>query len=231
MVNGYIGGNYIDGAHWYLTYLILFEIIVAMIVWIEKKYKVDRMNLLVVWIVMNLVTKLLSQYISPFSLVNNLLGGQYIIFIMLGITLKEIYKNKDKVLDRNKYIFLFIFSQIICLCTQNIITFIGIEIFTSIFVLATREKIKILDGKFMCNIGDISYDTYLLHQNIGYQLILGMISIFNTYLSIYTLMVMLIILVISTLIYKYYDIPIQEKINNIMKVYIKKMENLSEKTN
>lgn len=217
MINGYIGGEYIDGAHWYLTYLILFDIIISIIALIEKKYSVNRILLLVAWIVLNIVTNILSQYVTAFGAFNKLLGGQYIVFIMLGIVLKELFNNKEEIFKKQEYIFLFVLIQILNLFTQNIIIFIGIEIFLIIFVYAIIEKIKILDCSLICCLGDISYIAYLLHQNIGYQIILGMIAIFNMYLPIYTLVVMAIILMVSYLIYRYYEIPVQSKISGGLK--------------
>ncbi len=217
MLNGYIGGEYIDGAHWYLTYLILFNVIIAIIAFIEKRYKIDRTNLLILWMVANVITRILSSYMSLFSALNNLLGGQYIMFIMIGIALKEILKDKEQIVHRNRYIVLFIFSQIMNLFTQNIITFIAVEIFLFIFIYAIKEKIKILDNKLINNIGNISYITYLLHQNIGYQMLLGMSFVFNQYMPIYTLIVTCIVLGMSAIIYKYYEIPIQKRITATIK--------------
>lgn len=232
MLNGYIGGEYIDGAHWYLTYLILFNVIIAVIAWIEKKYKIDKINLFILWMVANFTTKVLSLYLSPFSLLHNLLGGQYMIFLMMGIALKELLKDKEEIMHKRKYIFLFVFSQIMCLFTQNVIVFIGIEIFLFIFVHAIKEKITILDNKLINGIGNISYITYLLHQNIGYQMLFGMIFVFHQYMLMYTLVVTCIMLGISAFMYKYYEVPIQKRMSEIMKEKFKNSQkgNLSGRT-
>lgn len=226
MLNGYIGGNYIDGAHWYLTYLILFNVMVALMVFVEKRYKIDRTNLLIFWLIANFITKIMSFYIEPFSVLNNLLGGPYTMFIIMGIALKELLRDKGQVLHRNQYMVLLLFSQIMNLFMQNIITFIAIQIFIFIFIYAVKEKIKILDNKLINGIGDISYITYLLHQNIGYQLLLEMISMFNQYMLIYTFVVTSIILCMSAFIYKYYEIPIQKRISERIKQGLSEQKNL-----
>lgn len=215
MINGYIGTPYIDGAHWYLTYLILFEFIVAIITYIEKKCKVKRNTLLAGWGVFNIITKIISQYFAPFSALNKLLGNKYIFFIMIGILLNEIVKSNKKLAEDKSNIILFIISMIMILYNEGIALFIGICIFILFFVLTIRRKMKFLENKFLTYLGDISYITYLIHQNIGYQILLKMNAISNEYLLIYVLITIIIIIFLSTLIFNFYKKYIQKWINKI----------------
>lgn len=91
--------------------------------------------------------------------------------------------------------------------------FIGIVVGMILFVLAIRKKIKICDRKIFLKLGDMSYIIFLIHQNIGYQILIYLCSLFGKFNLVFILVTFIIILIVSFLLYKYVECYIQNKID------------------
>ena len=104
----------------------------------------------------------------------------------------------------------------------------GILIFLIIFILAIKEKVKIFEKmKVTYFIGTISYVLYLIHQNIGYQIIIGLNKHFGeSYNILYVFITIIIMIGISYLINTFFEKKIQTKL--IKKLTIERGKESSE---
>ncbi len=191
MLNGFIGVDYVDGAHWYLTYLLLFYIIIS----IFLKAGFCKKQMIIIWTIINVVLKISVNFIPQFSLLYKLSGGKYLSFVAIGILLGEVLHN-DKEESRWKF-FLFFFMIISILTDYGIITTGGILFFLLFYVLAVKNKLSILNRQVFIKLGGISYIVYLLHQNIGYQILLFFYDIWDKFYTFFVFIPMILIIVLA----------------------------------
>lgn len=189
-INGFIGTKYVDGSHWYITYLISFYLIFSLIHLICKKKKNDKALLLslLLYIITKNILLITINYIPKMTRIYNLIGGNFIDAIIIGILIKMIYKKNSSIL---LYIIL-ILSFISIIYNQGLIVSISILVF-SFFVLKSLKKPILKKNNFMVTIGDNSYITYLIHQNIGYIILLFICKIINNVRFLFIIDIFLII--------------------------------------
>ena len=216
LLNGFIDTRYIDGAHWYISYLIIFYIVIGVILKFNKKASV----FLPIWLIIKDIFKLITVNIPQISIIYKMIGGNYVEFILIGIALKEILKKVTiekkllKEIFRENFIYLLvIFISIlqICIADGKIVT-IGIILFLLMFLLMLRKKYNVTKYNILYFLGGMSYIIYLIHQNIGYQILLGLYDINKEFKFIYIIITFSIILIISYIINKFFE----EKVQNII---------------
>lgn len=166
MLNGFIGVAYVDGAHWYLTYLLLFYIIIS----IFLKVCSCKRQIIIIWTIINVMLKILVSFIPQFSVLFKLSGGNYMSFVAIGILFGKLMEN-DKKENGLDIVFIF-FMMMRILKDYGMITTCGILLFLLVYLLAVKQKLQILNKQVFIKLGGISYIVYLLHQNIGYQILL-----------------------------------------------------------
>lgn len=213
-INGFIGVNYVDGAHWYITYLIIFYVIISIVL----KFSIKSKIFLPGWIITKDTLKVATHNFPVVSPLYKIIGGDYVEFIVIGITLSELiesYNIDNRVKNLWIYYAVMVLSVIQIIFTNGITTGVFIILFLIIFILAIHKKLTILERiKLLYILGTISYVLYLLHQNIGYQIILGTCNRFGTnYIGFYIIITILVICVISYMINKYYEKNIQNYIS------------------
>ena len=216
LLNGFIGVDYVDGAHWYVTYLILFYVILSIII----KLKISPKIYLPLWIIVKDTFLLISNVTTSILPLYKLIGGDYIEFIIIGIALNYFIMNKDKLNEnRDKWLYtsITLLSIIQIFIFEGLTIGIGILIFLLMFILAIKEKLKILEKITpIYFIGTISYVLYLIHQNIGYQMILGLNKTFGDYNILYAILTIIVMVGISYIITKFYEKPIQNKLIKVI---------------
>jgi len=184
-INGIINTPYVDGAHWYLTYLIIFYILfylMSCLVKFKKNLNADKMLLMLLLI--NLVFKFLN-----ISFIYKLLGGDYLVFILIGIFIKKDLQGKLFYL----HIFLFLllvyfnFGMVVC-------GFIIAFILMFSFIINIKEDLTRNNPLYF--VGEISYPIYLLHQNLGYVLLFNFMKLNNAYKHYLIILVIVFIVII-----------------------------------
>lgn len=194
MLNGFIGVDYVDGAHWYLTYLLLFYIIISILL----KIHFCKKQIIIIWTIINVLLKILLNFIPQFSVLFKLSGGNYFSFIIIGILFSEFLDNDN---EENKWNFILFFVIIIrILADYGIITTCGICLFLLFYALAVKDKLSILNNKVFIELGGISYIVYLLHQNIGYQILLFFYDICDKFYRGVVFMLMIFIVLLAFVI-------------------------------
>lgn len=157
LLNGFIGIPYVDGAHWYLTNLIILIIISSILL----KYSIiTKIWPYAVWI----VTGLFIKYIGLNS-ITKLICGKYIGVIIAAIMLNAI-KNESNIKMKKKYFFLLQICYVYNFTNGYVFAIISI-ISNLIVYIVMEEKFKFLNNKVLVYIGEISYPLYLVHQNIS----------------------------------------------------------------
>lgn len=163
LINGFIGIDYVDGAHWFLTTLI------ACIFWYSIILRSDsksRLHLYLLWLFLISVLTLLSGFVGGAAgkMVKGILkclGGNYAAIVILGSLLPHKKKNAE--------VFI-IMGAVFFIVTCSIGLLQGIELITCAILVfcAGNEKIRIFENKCFVFLGEISYSCYLIHQNIGF---------------------------------------------------------------
>lgn len=193
-INALLNKPYVDGAHWYLTYLIIFIIIFGAIQYYKKS---DWFILYIIWVLNNTIFYFVSFNNSNINMIKNLfyklVGGPYISYIIIGIMVFRFCKNKDK----KNSIYVILICLISILLTLGYVASMGAAISIIIFYGAINRKIKLLDNKILVRVGNLSYVLYLIHQNIGYQVELFFMKKYEQFSSIYSIYALIIILLIA----------------------------------
>jgi len=166
-LNGFIGGEYVDGAHWYMTTM------VACIIWYSLILKINpkhRWIAYISWLAAYYACDFLRGHNvgglgTLFTIAKNCLGGSYIAAVIMGSLIKRKQINIGSVICALTCIF-FVFRKMGGLLTVEMV------LCAVIMLLVTNEKVPVLANKFLVYIGGISYSMYLIHQNLGFILIM-----------------------------------------------------------
>ncbi len=107
LLNGFIGTNYVDAAHWYLTYLILFTLLAGL----AKKSNLRISYVVLAWIVFaQLVRFPIGRVIMPSKLsylLQVISGGGNLYLFLLGVILSAFKQHKEE-LRRSDYIIMYV---------------------------------------------------------------------------------------------------------------------------
>lgn len=144
-VNGYIGIDYIDSAHWYLTSLISATIIIAFIVnlWNTRKKNI----LLLLWLSSGIIVFFTKNILSGtiggriMSALYVAMGSNYIPIFVFGILINKLFNRKEK---DSFNIVLIISSIAYILCTQSIIQVFEASAAICLVILVVAKKIPML---------------------------------------------------------------------------------------
>lgn len=157
-LNGFVGTSYVDGAHWYLTVLISFIILVGL----GKKYKLYKIPLFyIVCLLINFIA-----YKLHIIFIFNLFSGNYISYLCLIAGVKGLMFNKRNM----QWLFVIFISLTSMILKNGIINIIVFIIAFILFLFCLNEKLKIFQNKYLFIIGELSYPLYLIHQNISFEI-------------------------------------------------------------
>lgn len=210
-INGFIGNNYIDGAHWYLTYLISFIFIIGIISLLKQN---QQIWIYVLWLILSIILKYIyfDNYILYLlkSGLYILIGGKYVGYILIGISIKRLYNSDDK---RKLNLMLIIFSIIGIFITSAVVEGLGAIVLSNAVFFSLKEKLKFLKWKPLIYIASISYPLYLIHQNIGYQIMYYFMLYYCEFLYWHALIAFIFMFIFASLIDRFFEKPIQKKIS------------------
>lgn len=168
--------SYIDGAHWYIIQLCLFFVYFLIIYLVSKALKKDVSFYLMVFLtIMSLIAVILPSGVTLFSIIKALFF-QGIAFISFGyftrafITKKIPFKNKYAV--ASFMISAFVITIVVAFKRYDWVKMIFYLVLLIITFLCIFNKVKFLELKAFQVIGSSSFIMYVIHQELGYLIIL-----------------------------------------------------------
>lgn len=180
-VNGFLGTPYVDTAHWYLTYLIVFTIIGCLS---QKLFGTKRMLIVPLWIVFSIGVRYVAKIVTLDWIKNTLVvcsGGSNVYLFLIGVCLAEITNSKG---DRKKIVSNIVYYMVDLAFIYyyfNMTILISTLVVTAVMYFAINQKIKVCEMRLLVFLGGISYTVYLVHQNIGYIIMSRLTPIISYY--------------------------------------------------
>ena len=205
LIEGFIPGiKYVDGAYWSLTVEITFYIFIALLLYIGfMKYIFE---ILCLWLVGSIIFFLIvaNNDHRILEILYQKTISNYSYLFIAGISF---YFLSQKFSWR--YLSLLLSTLIFQYVSSDIITFLIVMFLYLMFWGAINQKLKFLSNKLFVFLGSISYSLYLIHQNLGYIILLKLnkIGIDNQYVILIPLVISILI---SYLITKYCEKPIMK---------------------
>lgn len=183
LINGFIGTPYVDTAHWYLTYLIAFIVIAGIV----KYSKIKETYAIPVWILFSYIIR------APIGRLGMPSGGEHFLHIIsgggnlypfiLGAVIYELKKEKS-FLEKGVLLLSAIFTIYNIIVLYNKVAAGWIIVFALVFLLCIDCKLNFFSCDVLQKIAGISYPLYLIHQNIGYVIILSLRKVIGYEISV-----------------------------------------------
>lgn len=211
-INGFIGTPYIDGAHWYMTALVSFIVVVGFLRFLRIDHKVETY---LMWVCVAGGFKAISEIIHRtiniqplellFSGMYKVLGGGFVGIACIGIVY-HIVRDRKYALSKKEWLTVIILVGV-CIAYTIAATNIWRVIFLLpallLMELCLREKATCLNTKGLVCLGVISYPLYLIHQQVGYSLEQIMMNLNNgDFDFIFFIVTVLIVLMVAVGLYK-----------------------------
>jgi peptidoglycan/LPS O-acetylase OafA/YrhL len=179
----WFNAKFIDGSYWTLEYEWVFYLICAFSLFIVK-YRFEFISILL--LVLPIIELLVGVEYFPVSLYLK----DYSLLFLIGVCLSQIY-NSDKFF--NKYLLILGVAFIIMFLIEKY--FYVYMLLSLIFFMAVHNNLGFLDNSLARFMSKISYPLYLLHQTIGFILIVFLERIgFNYYFSIFISFIFVVLL-------------------------------------
>lgn len=216
-LNGYLGINYVDGSHWFLSSIVACIFIYSIIT--RSVREKHREIALFLWMGLNYCLGLCEAIEgtagTAFSILHNFSGGGYgMPIVMMGIWLGFIAENK-KLRESKVYFFGLILSIVMICASEGKVSALMASTVLLITALALSEKLKPLSRRPFVLVGESSYAIYLFHQNLGFLALyyytanFGVNYCFNGILTVVAVFV-------GIVIHSCIESPLNRKINEII---------------
>lgn len=197
LINGFIFTDYVDGAHWYITYVIVFILIMDILLFYNLY---NNYLTYYVWVILSVIANFLDSHYNNIltAELSLILGGAYTSYVIIGITLRNIADSKFSI--KNNLLILFLCSLSILIINGKFSLIISIILSILIFLCSNR-KIKVIEYFIpIIFLGDISYVVYLIHQNIGFMLLNNICEKGNINQMLAIILVSSIVIILSLII-------------------------------
>ena len=188
LLNGYIGTPYVDGAHWYMTTLFALILIIGLA---RKLHIAHHPIFYLGW----MAAVLILHFVGWNQLCTDV-GGGYVGYVSIAYGMKCIANNNSKM------------KRLSCVCCAlggagavyfiiGKIPAVELIVIVPIVYLCLNTKLAVLEFRVFGFIGKISYALYLIHQNIGYLIILSFMKINNQYEALYGIFALIVSFVLA----------------------------------
>ena len=171
MINGFIGVDYIDSAHWYITTLLSATAVTAIISCGIARRRVEACTC---WVLISMVLYFIKRMVGgtlgrALSAAFVCIGGQYVSVIVAGILLGIIISGMERPKWPHWVCAVTCVVHILILRSTDNLLCIGIALL--VVVAAGLQRLEFLRARPLVALGAISYEVYLIHQNISFGLI------------------------------------------------------------
>jgi len=167
--------DHVDGSYWSLLPELLFYLLMAALLWVKKVENILLYNSVLILIC-------ITHYFYPIPIVGRLLDLHYVLLFMIGINFYNLYRENKK----PYFHYLIIINLIVGVFLYKAqhpghsIKFLLIcfAFFVVVFYAFIYGKLAFF-GRIrpLLFLGIISYPLYLVHQNIGYVIILSLADV------------------------------------------------------
>lgn len=210
-VNGFLGTSYVDGAHWYVTTLLSVTIIIE----IARMFKADKNPMFYVcWIILFVVTKVLS-----YSLATKLIGTNSVGYVFVIVAVKYFMQRCG---EKSKEMVLWIL--VLCGGCFLIMKCVGISALLELIIIVPAflgcyfKKFDFMENKVLLSIGAISYPLYLIHQNAAFVIEYQLMNRIGKYSLWYGVIAIVSVILIAVLIYVVVEKRLQTQIKKLLGV-------------
>ena len=158
--------DYVDGAHWFIADLFLFQLLFGISILLRDNIKSHFIKLTAIY---PLSVFLLNYFdVVQFSDYYYNLACPYFLSFYLGMVICDYINNEKNIFN---YVWLLLTVLFWIITTKTVVSFIFLLFF--LFLLYDKRFIsnKFLGNRIFVYLGGISYSWYLIHQNIGYTII------------------------------------------------------------
>lgn len=166
LLNIFLGYQFVDGAHWYIVFILFLTIVFAFIQLFNLQKHISF------WYIhaLGFITFAILYRLSVFSILLSIAHYvKFYLFFTIGI-LYRMYCS-DSIKSKNVILYLGC-ATITVLLMDNIIMLCSIATAFILLYFAVEKRLSPLEKLTpLIKLGDISYLVYLLHQNIGYSVI------------------------------------------------------------
>ncbi len=214
MLPSLFGVSAVDGVYWTLVYEIKFYIIVAILLAI-RKLKLNNV-LVLLWAIVSLMAGIFKDLLSGTLIGSGIeffLFPKYSTTFLLGIALREVSKNKKNIISYftavvsvvGHYFSLGLSSMIWAMVVAVIIVYVSI---INPKTVLNKDNVFTKACSFLAS---ISYALYLVHQNIGYAIIRGLVTCGLTN-EVFVLIPIAVSILIAYLIFRFVETPISKRL-------------------
>lgn len=214
---------YVDGAHWYIAFLLLYFIYFVLIKLFVKIIKKDIAEhiLLIILSILSFSTTFLPTSLVIFKILRVLLNPHFLL-INLGIFIRKI--SNDNIYSRTNKLFafivgiLFVMSLVTVYRTYGILQFVYYLILFAAMILCMFRKICFLEKTIFQFIGNASLFVYLIHQEVGF-LMLNTFNNIGLYLPgvVITFVTMMVIGIFLHYLYNTFVVELINKLAHSLK--------------
>lgn len=185
--------KYIDGSHWYVSFMIIINTYIAILQrGLREKYRSTCYNLHIVTLsLLTSLTSLMQLSISSYLL--------YTLLIFFGIKLRITEEEETKSDDLISGILIAVALLLHNMRISNVLVVASV-FYTSMVLRGQHSFLE--NSRFLQWFGDRSYHIYLFHQNPGYMAINYFISLSIPYVVSCLIAFLFILLFSSNIIYK-----------------------------
>ena len=167
--------DYVDSAHWFIAHLVVIQTILSFFLLIKKKFR---------GIAILVYEAILIGILCTNSYLDDAISGKLMwvlcvessLMVMIGYNLYQILDRGE--LTNIVYICILIFYFSIT------ISVIWVPIYSAVTIGALFYNKIIRCLKLLAILGDFSFSWYLIHQNIGYVIILSLLCLNNSIISL-----------------------------------------------
>ena len=194
-INGFISVPYVEGAHWYMTYLLVTYFYICVI----KKLRLQNTGwVFSIIVVITILLKTIGIFTPEIFkyILSVLSGGSAIVSFLIGV---QIFKVLHSQSTYERMINL-AFAMCGLLWSWKIMGSIAAAMFAImivLFIAAVLEKCSWLSCSFLVSLGSISYPLYLTHQNIGFVVINKLMSYTSFFVAVLAAFVCAVIVAIT----------------------------------
>lgn len=190
-INGFINTPYVDGAHWYITILISSILICGLL----KAMKLSN-NPIAYIVTLALSFLCLVFHVPVLSL---LLGGGYIGIVFCGVAIRKMDRSDSY--GKKKWIALMLVSCAFTWKTRGGASLVGLLMGVLLCYGALIKRFRFLECGLFQYLGTISFELYLIHQNIAYAIEYKLQSANESFSYWYPLIALISVLCLSSMLH------------------------------